>query len=95
MGKEIKIEFSAVHSAIADVRSASQAVKTDLPNGDIGRNQLESLNELLTLVKSLNDAVVNYQTLLADQLNKTDSLIDSVKKTDETAAGYTRLGGMV
>lgn len=95
MGKEIKIDFSTVHTAILNTKSAIQNVNTDLPTTELGRNKLESLNEFLTLVKSLNDAVVNYQTLLTEQLNKTDSLIDTVKETDETAAGYTRLGGMV
>ncbi|MBH0155182.1 YwqI/YxiC family protein [Fictibacillus sp. 5RED26] len=95
MGKEIKIEFSTVHTAISNTRSALQTVSTDLPTAELGRNKLESLNEMLTLMKNLNDAVINYQSMLGEQLNKTDSLIDTVKKTDETAAGYTRIGGMV
>ncbi|PLR79049.1 hypothetical protein CU633_02365 [Bacillus sp. V3-13] len=92
MSKEIRIEYSEVTGAISQTTSAIQLVKTDLPNVDEGRNQLTSLSELKSLMQELTKAMISYQNILTDNLDKTTSLIESVRETDQQAASGIRKG---
>ncbi|MFC0272704.1 DUF5344 family protein [Metabacillus herbersteinensis] len=95
MSKEIKIDFSEVEEAISSATSAIQSVKTDLPTVEVGKNQLTSLTELQSLMNELTSAIINYQNILADQLEKTTSLIETVKETDRATASSMRKGDFV
>lgn len=83
---EIKIVSATVRKAISETSSAAQAVNTSPHAGEVGRNQLQSLNGLLSSIHDLSQFTETYKTVLQDNLTNAQELVDTFEQTDEKLA---------
>ncbi len=83
---EIKLVSASVRKALTETSSAAQAVNTSPHVGESGRNQLQSLDGLLSSIQELSQFTEVYKNVLQENLKNAQELVDTFEQTDEKLA---------
>ncbi|MCU9613236.1 YwqI/YxiC family protein [Caldibacillus lycopersici] len=88
---EIKMEESAVESALSALRTSAQALEADFTK-DAGDNVLSLVNKLEEINTTLNSVLRSYQALLLQNEASTKDAVEALKETDQQlATGYRQV----
>lgn len=91
MSEEIKLNDSPVRQSLTELKNAAESMENSFSQHVQGDCSMEVADKLQQMKRQLEDINSSYQTLLRENTESVNQVLEKLKETDETVASSFQL----
>jgi len=91
MSEEIKLEFAPVQQSLNELKNTIEAMEHAFSKNVSGDSSMEVVDKLQQMKQQLEDINLTYQTVLRENTESANLVMERLKETDHTVANSFQL----